>query len=142
MKKTPLARDIPAEANDRTAEYEPPVVESENVFTVLAAQARSRSRAGLWTTAIGGVINAGLVFWQYPSLSWLAAGCIAVAAYGGWGLIDRAIAAQFERPGEANIPEDSLPEMRALVAAVGTGAALVAVVTFLMKALGGWNRWN
>jgi hypothetical protein len=115
-------------------------VEPENVFTVLAAQARTRSRAGLWTTTVGGALNAGLIFWQYPSLSWLAAGCVAVAAYGSWGLIDRAIEAQLEQLRGLEVPPDSLPDLRSLCAFVGTGATLVAAVRFMMWALGAWFR--
>jgi hypothetical protein len=115
-------------------------IERENVFTVLAAQARTRSRAGLWTTTVGGVLNAGLVFWQYPSLSWLAAGCVAVAAYGSWGLIDRAIEGRAEQSRGVDVPADSLPDMRALCAFIGVGATLVAAVRFMMWALGAWFR--
>jgi hypothetical protein len=117
-----------------------PGSESETVFTVLAAQARSRTRAGLWTTTIGGALNAGLIAWQYPSLLWLAAGCLAVAAYGGWGLVDRAIQARVERSINVDVPENALPELRWLIAVVGTGSALVAAVTFMRWALGAWFR--
>ena len=132
--------DQPVELTDRGAEDNLAVVESENVFTVLAAQARTRSRAGLWTTAIGGAMNAGLIVWQTPSLSWLAAGCIAVAAYGSWGLIDRAIDGQSERSSTVGVPESSLPEVRSLFAVVGTGAALVAALGFMKWVLGAWFR--
>jgi hypothetical protein len=123
-----------------TADHDVTVVESETVFTVLAAQARSRSRAGLWTTTIGGGLNAGLIAWQYPSLSWLAAGCVAVAAYGSWGLIDRAIEIRSERSSNADVAADALPDLRLLVALVGTGAGLVAALRFMMWALGAWFR--
>lgn len=124
--------DKPAALRERRAGELPDIVESENVFTVLAAQARSRSRAGLWTTTVGAVLNAGFIFWQHPTLSWLAAACVAAAAYGGWGLIDRSIAAQSERL-DTDVPEDALPEMRSLFALIGTSAAILAAVLFLMK---------
>ena len=129
----------PVKSSDRVVQDDSAVVESENVFTVLAAQARARSRAGLWTTAIGGALNAGLIFWQSPSLSWLAAACAAAAAYGGWGLIDRAIAARSERA-DPDAPENSLPDMRSLFAAIGTGAAGLAGVLFMLWVLGSWFR--
>ena len=132
--------DKSGELSERAARDEPAVVESETVFTVLAAQARSRSRAGLWTTVVGGVLNAGLIFWQYPSLSWLAAGCVAVAAYGSWGLVDRAIEARSERSSNVDVLQSSLPEMRSLFAVVGTGAALVTAVGFMKWVLGAWFR--
>jgi hypothetical protein len=130
--------DKPVEVRERTVEQEPVGVDSENVFTVLAARARSRSRAGLWTTTIGGLLNAGLIFWQYPSLSWLAASSVAVAAYGAWGLIDRTIVTRPDRL-DAGVPEDLLPDMRALVVVMGTGAAGVAAALFMMRVLG-WFR--
>lgn len=73
--------------------------------------------------------------------TWLAAACTAAAAYGAWGLIDRTISEQSQRT-SCDVPGDSLPEMRSLVALIGTSAAGLAVILFLMKALGGWNRWN
>lgn len=108
----------------------------ENVFSVLGEQARSRSRGGLWTTTVGGVINAALVLWQHPSLSWLAAGFLAAAAYGGWGLLDRFLAARSARPDAADVADDALPEMRTLIAVVGTAAAAWAVFGFIAAALG------
>jgi hypothetical protein len=87
---------------------------------------------------IGGVLNAGIVWWQYPTLTWLAAGCLSAAAYGAWGLFDRAILAKAGRadnPGAA----DALAEMRGLMAVLGTGAAVWAVVRFLLAALGNWH---
>lgn len=62
--------------------------EESNVFRVLGAQARTRSRAQLWVAALGGAVDAGLLWWRHPMLGWLAAGCAAVAMYGIWGLLD------------------------------------------------------
>ena len=106
---------------------------SETVFTVLGEHARSRSRAALWTTVMGGVINAAIVWWQYPALSWLAAGFVSTAAYGAWGLFDRAIAERDARAEDG--PADSLPEMRGFMAVLGVGAAAWAVFGFLAATL-------
>ena len=118
----------------------PAVIDAdENLFTVLGNQARSRSRAGLWTTAIGGAVNAGLVLWQFPTLSWLAAGFVAVAAYGGWGLVDRAIAAKNAESRDTPVAPDALPEMRGLIALAGTVAGIWAILGFMATALGNWH---
>ena len=116
-----------------------PVSAGETVFSVLGEQARSRSRSGLWTTAIGGVLNAGVVWWQYPTLKWLAAGCLSAAAYGAWGLFDREILAKAGRADNTAEAGDALAEMRVLMAVLGTGAAVWAVAGFLLSALGNWH---
>ena len=138
MTTPPHTKPSPDSADPST---QPPAVidGSENLFTVLGNQARSRSRAGLWTTMLGGAVNAGVVFWQYPSLSWLAAGFVAASAYGAWGLADRAIAAKTEEAHEPLAAPDALPEMRGLIAIVGTGAGLWAVLGFMASALGNWH---
>ena len=74
-------------------ESKPDAEEStETVFTVLAGQARSHSRAHLWITAIVGAVDAAWIFAVYPSLWWLASAFAAGGAYGLWGITDRAIA--------------------------------------------------
>ena len=116
------------------------VSEREDVFTVLADHARSRSVGALWTTAIGGVVNGGLVWWQYPAWSWLAAGFVAAAAFGAWGLVDRVVLARAALQGEAR-PSNALPELRDLIAVLGTGAAGWAVLMFIAAALGRGARY-
>src|SRR5689334_14090486 len=70
---------------------------SDNVFSVLAQRASQRSSAELWTTAIAGSVNAVFVLAQHPGLRWLGSGFAAVAAYGIWGLANRAIVTQSTR---------------------------------------------
>ena len=110
-----------------------------NVFRVLGAQARTRSIAQLSIAALGGVVDAGLLWWRHPMLGWLAAGCAAVAAYGAWGLLDRAIET---RSAEPDAPRETLAleSVRDLVAVAGTAAALWAVLSFMAVALGNWNH--
>src|SRR4051794_9413390 len=61
----------------------------ENVFAVLARQARGRTTSELRTTAVGCAVNATLLLVYHPSLSWIAAAFGAASAYGVWGLADR-----------------------------------------------------
>lgn len=113
--------------------------EESNVFRVLGAQARTRSVAQLWVAALGGAVDAGLLWWRHPMLGWLAAGCAAVAAYGVWGLLDRTIETRAADPGaRETVPR--LGRLRDLAAIVGTAAALWAVLSFMAVALGNWNH--
>ena len=106
----------------------------ENVFRALAREARARSLPQLWLTSVGGGLDAALLWWHYPRLSWLAAGCATIAAYGLWGLLDRA----------AEDATDSVSAkiggLRGVAAIVGTGTALWAVLGFMAAALGNWNH--
>ena len=108
-----------------------------NVFSILAQRAASRSTAELWTTTLGGSINAAFIWMQHPSLHWLGAGCAAVAAYGIWGLADRAIET---RPAEREygVGFALLRATRALSIPAGIVAAVAAVGIFMAAALGGW----
>ena len=113
--------------------------EENNVFRVLAAQARTRSIAQLWVVALGGAVDAGLLWWRHPMLTWLAAGCAAAAAYGAWGLLDRAMESRSTEP---DAPRETLAfeGLRDLAAIAGTAAALWAVLSFMAVALGNWNH--
>ena len=114
--------------------------EKNNIFRVLGAQARTRSVAQLWVAAIGGGVDAGLLWWRHPLLGWLAAGCAAVAAYGTWGLLDRTIETRTTAPAPPRGTLLRLGGLRDLTAIVGTVAALWAVLSFMAVALGNWNH--
>ena len=114
--------------------------EENNVFRVLGAQARTRSVAQLWVATIGGAVDAGLLWSRHPMLGWLAAGCAAVAAYGIWGLLDRAIETRTTEPTTPRGMLAQLDGLRDLTAIVGTAAALWAVLSFMAIALGNWNH--
>ena len=114
--------------------------EESNVFRVLGAQARTRSLAQLWVAAIGGVVDAGLLWWRHPMLIWLAAGCAAVAAYGAWGLLDRAVENRSDKATASRELLAQLSALRDLTAIAGTGAAVWAVLSFMAVALGNWNH--
>jgi hypothetical protein len=108
-----------------------------NVFSILAQRASSRSAAELWTTTLGGSVNAAFIWMQHPSLHWLGAGCAAIAAYGIWGLADRAIET---RPPERgyDVGFALLRAMRAIAVPIGLVAAVAATGMFMAAALGGW----
>jgi hypothetical protein len=109
-----------------------------NVFHVLSEQARTRTTSQLWATTVGGLVSAGLLWWQHPSLSWLAAGFAATAAYGVWGLLDRAAHTRMRGAGTDQGATAPLTGLRNLAALAGVGAALWAVLDFMAAALGNW----
>ena len=84
---------------------------------------------------LAGAVDAGLLWWRRPMLTCLAAGCAAVAAYGAWGLLDRALES---RSGARETT--ALDALRDLAAITGTAAALWAVLSFMAVALGNWNH--
>jgi hypothetical protein len=129
------------EANTVGEQSAPGEVEKteSNVFQVLGEQARTRSVTQLWVAALGGAVDAVLLWSRHPMLGWIASGCAAVAAYGAWGLLDRAV----QRRTSAVTPSKEtvgLTAFRDLAAILGTVAALWAVLNFMAVALGNWNH--
>lgn len=118
----------------------PSTVQSgDTVFAVLAQRASERSPAELWTTALGGSVNAVFIWWQHPHLHWLGAGCMAVAAYGLWGLADRAIRTLgTSRETAGGLKLNFLRGLRGIAAPAGVISALIAAGSFMAAALGGW----
>ncbi len=113
---------------------EPVAPLEENVFQVLADQARTRTTQELRATTLGGLISAGLLWWQHPALSWLAAGFAATAAYGVWGLLDRAARAPSKAGARDRGTTAQLTGLRDLTALLGTGAALWTLFGFMAAA--------
>jgi hypothetical protein len=107
----------------------------ENVFQVLARQARTRTPTELWITTVGGALSAVLIWSQNPALSWLGAGFAATAAYGIWGLLDRAASGA-----TSAVDTRQITGLRDFTAIAGGGAALWAVLDFMAKVLGNWQH--
>jgi hypothetical protein len=110
----------------------------ENVFQILGRQARTRTPPELWTTTVGGLV--GLLWWEDPGLSWLGAACAATAAYGLWGLLDRAAHTRMGAAATCRGPIEQLIRLRDFTAVLGTGAALWAVLDFMASALSNWHH--
>ena len=112
----------------------------ENVFDVLARQARRRSTSELRTTAVGCAFNAMLLVVYHPSLTWLASAFAAASAYGVWGLSDRLrlIEEEKESPNRATLR--FLRVMRLGASVGGSAAALWAAFRLMAAALGGWQH--
>ena len=109
---------------------------SDNVFSVLAQRASERTPAELWTTAVAGSVNAVFVLTQHPNLHWLGAGFIAAAAYGVWGLANRAIVMKGTRLTRLTL--DLLLGLRGMMVPIGVVSAIAAMGSFMAVALGGW----
>jgi hypothetical protein len=123
-----------------SVDTQPAATDADNVFVVLARQAHTRNGTELWTTALGGSVNATFIWLQHPKLFWLAAGFAAVAMYGIWGLADRAIGSDPPRKLVRAVTRDLLIAVRGLAVPAGVLAAIVAVGGFMAAALGGWNH--
>ena len=153
MSTPDIAESRPHEGYDPIVDHTGPAVSptpaaaaDDNVFQVLAARARTRAPLDLWVAVIGGSVDAGLLWWRHPLLSWLAAGCAAVAAYGVWGLLDRAMDRQRAVIKASDADESArgrfaqLSGLRDVVAILGTGGAAWAVLRFMAVALANWNH--
>ncbi|MGI9076501.1 MAG: hypothetical protein ACR2G6_04095 [Gemmatimonadaceae bacterium] len=103
------------------------------VFSVLAAHARESSLAALGATVLVGTGGAITIASTEPALWWLAAGFVTLAAYGGWGLADRAL-------GRGKVGWQRLPlrAVRAVAVVLGCTAAPAVLLGLMRWALGGW----
>lgn len=131
--------DLTRENHSHDAAADLPAAESQisdNLFAVLAQRASERSPAELWTTAVAGTVNAAFVFARHPNLHWLGAGFAAAAAYGIWGLTNRAIVTQSTRM--TTMRRDLLRGLRGMMVPIGVVSAIAAVGSFMAVALGGW----
>jgi hypothetical protein len=130
-----------SDANVRQANVRPTEQSrGENVFQVLANNARRRTLGELRTTAIGCTINAAYLWWRHPSLSWLAAGLAACSCYAVWGLLDRSAADAEERGFAAGRTVDVRRDVQPIVTVLGTAAAFWSLFSFMAAALGGWQH--
>src|SRR5690349_9968346 len=112
--------------------------EGQTIFDVLANQARERSTSELRTTAIGFAVNASLILWYHPSLSWLAAAFGAISAYGVWGLADRLRNQELARDDGDRGSVLFTSGLRVSAAIAGSTAGLYAAFKFMAVALGHW----
>ena len=132
--------DVTLDSPDQPAVPTDGARDADNVFRTLGNHARTRSVMELWITTVVGAVDAGLLWWQHPLLSWVAAGCAAVAAYGAWGLLDRTASARQPATPDERGKLAQLIGFRDLSAIFGTGAAVWAILSFMAAALGNWNH--
>jgi hypothetical protein len=113
-------------------------IDSENLFAVLAANARGRSMAQLATTLIGSGWAAGAIWWQHPPLSWLGSALLSVALYATWGILDRMDPSRSDASATGVADAALVRGLRDLTAGAGVVAAIWTVGSFMHFALGHW----
>ena len=110
---------------------------------LLATRARSSSDLRLALDVAVGLAAGAAAIWWHPS-GWVAAlsAALCFAAFGTWGLADRALRARRETieliPRPRRIPDGALVAMRVAAAGVGAGAAVVLAFALLAASLGTW----
>jgi len=121
-------------ANEVVPEESPAELPNDaTVFDVLAGQARGAPSGRLWAATAVGSFDAVVLGVAHPGLWWVAAASVCLAAYGCWGLADRALA----RDGGHEM-RGSLRFARGAAAVVGVVSAIGAVLGLMGAALGGW----
>ena len=121
-----------------------PVAESDvdkaqNIYALLAARARREPDQRLAIdAAFGGVALVTAPF--LPTLWWaLACPIVIVGAYGIWGLADRHMSVE-DPPDQLSARRDVLTGVKWIAVAIGTSAAVAAVLGFMVAVLAGGFR--
>ena len=110
---------------------------------LLASRARSSSDLRLTLDVAVGLAAGVVAVWWHPR-GWVAAlsAALCFAAFGTWGLADRALRGRHETveliPAAHAVPDGALVAVRVLAAGVGTAAAVTLVFSLLAASLGTW----
>jgi hypothetical protein len=110
---------------------------------LLASRARSSSDLRLSLDVAVGLAAGIVAVWWHPT-GWVAAlsAALCFAAFGGWGLADRALRVRHETiallPAEHRVPDGALVAARVAAAGVGAAAAVTLVFSLLAASLGTW----
>lgn len=114
----------------------------ESLLAVLAGAARRKSDGALAVWAGAGALAAVVIGVALPGWWALLMLAIGASAFGAWGIVDRELAdgARTEpgRPVRSVGRERSLRVARTVIAVVGFGAGLVALLMVFAGALGTW----
>ena len=108
---------------------------------LLAARARSASDLRLSLDVALGLVAGAAAVWWHPT-GWVAAlsAALCFAAFGAWGLADRALRIRTEVimliPTPHRVPDGALAAVRTAAAIVGTAAGVVLVFSLLAASLG------
>ena len=114
----------------------------ESLLAVLAGAARRKSDGALAVWAGAGALGAVVIGVALPGWWTLLMLAVGASAFGGWGIVDRELAegARME-PGRSIMSagrERSLRVARTMLAAVGMGAGIIALLVLFAGALGTW----
>ena len=115
----------------------------ESLPELLASRARSSSDLRLALDVAVGLAAAIVAVWWHPT-GWVAAlsAALCFAAFGAWGLADRALRVRHETieliPRPRRVPDGALVAVRVAAAGVGTAAAVTLALSLLAASLGTW----
>ncbi|HWJ20840.1 MAG TPA: hypothetical protein VNS52_00685 [Gemmatimonadaceae bacterium] len=110
---------------------------------LLASRARSSSDVRLSLDVAVGLAAGIAAVWWHPT-GWVAAlsAALCFAAFGAWGLADRALRVRHETieliPSPHRVPDAALVSLRVAAAGVGAAAAVTLVFSLLAASLGTW----
>ena len=103
----------------------------------LVARARAASDGRLVIDALGGLLLAlAIVVWRPVAWTSLAAICLALAAFGFWGIMDRELRDRAD--GTTSLATRALGVARGAVAAIGFLSVAVALFAGMGMMLGTW----
>jgi len=103
----------------------------------LAARARAASDGRLVLDALGGLLLAlAIAVWRPVAWPSLAGVCLALAAFGFWGIADRELRDRADAP--TSLATRTLRVARGAVAAIGFISGAVALFSWLGVMLGKW----
>ena len=118
---------------------EPPAP-PDSLGDILTVVARRATDARLSTMMIAGLAGAVIVGILLGRKGWLgAAALLAIGAYGGWGIADRALAKLYATPGSPRRAVMFWQFARFIGGLVATAAAVAALGATLLPALGYWR---
>jgi hypothetical protein len=115
----------------------------ESLPELLASRARSSSDVRLSLDVAVGLAAGVVAIWWHPR-GWVAAlsAALCFAAFGTWGLADRALRMRHETlellPAAHRVPDGALVAVRVAAAGVGAAAAVTLAFSLLAAALGTW----
>ena len=117
-----------------------PPAPPESLGEILTIVARRATDARLATMMMSGLVGAVIVALVLGRRGWLgAAALLAIGAYGGWGIADRALAKLYATPGSPRGQVLWWTFARFLGGFVAAVASVAALGATLLPALGYWK---
>ena len=117
-----------------------PPAPPDSLGEILTIVARRATDARLLTMMISGLAGAAIVAILIGRRGWLgAAALLAIGAYGGWGIADRALAKLYATPGSPRARVLGWRIARAVSGFVAGAASVSALGATLLPVLGYWK---
>jgi hypothetical protein len=125
----------PVLTEDRESRSDP---DAEHIFALVAKLARRASDGQLVVAAAAGIAGAAAIGFLAPSWWFAALPLLCIGSFGVWGIAERTASERLERIGPAFVGRRALAAVRIAAAAIGTLAAVLALLTVAAMALGTW----